>query len=421
MPSDPPAFVPPPYPHDRLGPIRATASAVPGGMLDASVGTPVDPMPAVVLDALAVAAPAGTGYPATIGSPKFREAAVGWMARRFACSLTVDDVIACIGTKEVVASLPRMLSLRDPSRDTVLYPAVAYPTYEMGALLAELRAVPVPVDDEWHLDLDRVDPADAERALLLWLNDPNNPTGAVSTPERMLDAVAWARSRGIVVASDECYAEFTYDADGAPAAPITALTTASDGGSDGVLVVHSLSKRSNMAGLRAGFVAGDRDLVTYLGELRKHGGLMMPSPIQAAAAAALGDDEHVREQQARYARRRALALPALESRGLVHDGGSSTFYLWLRDADRARDGWAIAEELATTGLVVAPGDFYGTASSDHVRVALTLTDAQIELLCERASRSRSPSIGEGSIVGKARSWGRSDRGEGMRTSLSARK
>ena len=141
-----------------------------------------------------------------------------------------------------------------------------------------------------------------------------------------------------------------------------------------MLVVHSLSKRSNMAGLRAGFIAGDRDLVTYLGEMRKHGGLMMPSPIQAAAAAALGDDEHVREQQARYARRRALALPALESRGLVHDGGSSTFYLWLRDADRARDGWAIAEELATTGLVVAPGDFYGSASTDHVRVALTLTD-----------------------------------------------
>ncbi|HEY3669383.1 MAG TPA: succinyldiaminopimelate transaminase [Acidimicrobiia bacterium] len=384
--SDSPAFVPPPYPHDRLGPIRATAAAVPGGILDASVGTPVDPMPAVALDALAAAAPAGTGYPATIGSPTFREAAVGWIDRRFGVELTVDDVIACIGTKEVVASLPRMLSLRDPSRDTVLYPAVAYPTYEMGALLAGLRAVPVPVDDEWHLDLDRVDPADADRALLLWLNDPSNPTGAVATPEGMTDAVEWARARGILVASDECYAEFTYDADGAPTAPVTALDASPDGGSDGVVVVHSLSKRSNMAGLRAGFVAGDRGLITYLGEMRKHGGLMMPSPIQAAAAAALGDDAHVREQQVRYARRRALALPALESRGLVHDGGSSTFYLWLRDADRTRDGWAIAEELATTGLVVAPGDFYGSTSTDHVRVALTLTDGQIELLCERATK-----------------------------------
>jgi aspartate/methionine/tyrosine aminotransferase len=252
----------------------------------------------------------------------------------------------------------------------------------MGARLAGLRAVAVPVDDDWHLDLDRVAPGDADRALVLWLNDPSNPTGAVATPQGMLDAVAWARARGIVVASDECYAEFTCDADGAPTEPVTALHA----GSDGVLVVHSLSKRSNMAGLRAGFVAGDRELVTYLGELRKHGGLMTPAPIQAAAAAALGDDEHVREQQARYARRRAVALPALEARGLVHDGGSSTFYLWLRDAERARDGWAVAEELATTGLVVAPGDFYGTASADHVRVALTLTDAQIQLLCERATK-----------------------------------
>jgi succinyldiaminopimelate transaminase len=376
------AFVPPPYPHDRLGAVRETAAAVPGGMIDASVGTPVDPMPKIVLDALAAAAPGATGYPATIGSASLRDAAAGWIHRRFGCVIAPDDVVACIGTKELVASLPRALSLRDPSRDTVLYPAVAYPTYEMGALLAGLRAVPVPVDDAWHLDLDRVDASDANRALLLWLNDPSNPTGAVATPQGMLDAVAWARARGILVASDECYAEFTYDTDGCPAESVTALRA----GADGVLVVHSLSKRSNMAGLRAGFVAGDHELVRYLGEVRKHGGLMMPDPVQAAAAVALGDDEHVREQQARYARRRALALPALESRGLVHDGGSSTFYLWLRDADRTRDGWTIAEDLAATGLVVAPGDFYGASSTDHVRVALTLTDEQVDLLCDRAAR-----------------------------------
>jgi succinyldiaminopimelate transaminase len=382
MASESMAFVPPPYPHDRLEPIKAIAAAVPGGMIDASVGTPVDPMPTVVLEALEDAAPHGTGYPATIGSPGFREAACGWLERRFGCALTTDDVIACIGTKEVVASFPRLLSLRDPSRDTVLYPAVAYPTYEMGARLAGLRPVPVPVDAAWQLDFDRVDRADAERALLLWLNDPSNPTGAVATPARMHDAVEWARTRSIVVASDECYAEFTYDADGTPAAPVTALAASTDG----VLAVHSLSKRSNMAGLRAGFVAGDRALVTYLGEMRKHGGMMLPSPIQAAARAALSDDAHVREQQARYARRRARALPALESRGLVHDGGSSTFYLWLRDAERSRDGWAIADDLAATGLVVAPGDFYGAVSTDHVRVALTLTDEQIDLLCERTTK-----------------------------------
>jgi succinyldiaminopimelate transaminase len=375
------AFVPPPYPHDRLGPVRAAAAAVPGGMVDASVGTPVDPMPEVVRRALIDAAPGATGYPATIGSARFREGAVAWIDRRFGCTVGADQVVACIGTKELVASLPRVLSLRDPSRDTVLYPAVAYPTYEMGALLAGLRAVPVPVDDQWRLDLGQVDAADADRALVLWLNDPSNPTGVTASPERMVDAVEWARTRGIVVASDECYAEFTYDAAGEPTAPVTALSA----GTDGVLAVHSLSKRSNMAGLRAGFVAGDRSVVGYLGEVRKHGGMMMPAPVQAAAAAALADDEHVRVQQARYARRRAVALPALESRGLVHDGGSSTFYLWLRDGDASRDGWAIADDLATTGLVVAPGDFYGRTSADHVRVALTLTDEQIQLICERAT------------------------------------
>jgi succinyldiaminopimelate transaminase len=372
-------FVPPPYPHDRLAELKARAEAAPGGLIDASVGTPVDPMPEVAVQALIDATRGATGYPATIGSAAYRTAAAAWIERRFGCELTAEQICACIGTKEAVASLPRALSLRDPSRDVVLFPSVAYPTYAMGATLAGLRAVPVPVDDTWHLDLSAVDPADADRALLLWLNDPSNPTGVTATPSAMAAAVRWARERGIVVASDECYAEFTYDDAGAPAAPVTALTA----GVEGVLAVHSLSKRSNMAGLRAGFFAGDPELINYLGEVRKHSGLMTPAPVQAAAAAALGDDEHVREQQARYAARRAVALPALEARGLVHDGGPSTFYLWLRTAEGPSDGWAIAADLAATGLLVAPGEFYGPAGAHHARVALTLTDDQVALACER--------------------------------------
>ena len=288
-------------------------------------------------------------------------------------------MIACIGTKELVASLPRMLSLRDPSRDTVLYPAVAYPTYEMGAMLAGLRAVPVPVDDEWHLDLDRVDPADAERALVLWLNDPSNPTGAVATPQR--DASTRSAGRGSGASSSPATSATPSSPTTTPVRP-PRRSPRSHAGADGVLAVHSLSKRSNMAGLRAGFVAGDRELVGYLGEMRKHGGLMMPAPVQAAAAAALGDDEHVREQQARYARRRAVALPALESRGLVHDGGPSTFYLWLRDADRRERRLGHRRRpRRPPACVVAPGDFYGTASADHVRLALTLTDDAARRSC----------------------------------------
>jgi succinyldiaminopimelate transaminase len=344
------------------------------------VGSPVDPIPEVVIQALAESAPAATGYPPTIGSPALREAAAGWMRRRFGVDVPIEAIMACIGTKEVVAGTPRILSLRDPSRDTVLYPAAAYPTYAMGAELARLRAVAIPFDADWHLDLDAVDPADAARALLIWLNDPSNPTGAGATAAQMRRAVEWARERGIVVASDECYAEFTYDEKGAPAAPVTALAS----GPEGVLVVHSLSKRSNMAGIRGGFVAGDAELVGYLGEIRKHAGFMTPAPVQAAAAAAFGDDVHVDVQRARYARRRARILPALESFGLVHDGGPSTFYLWLREGQRrtGEDGWAVAARLAGVGIVAAPGELYGEAGLEHARLALSVTDEQVERMVE---------------------------------------
>ncbi|MEX2256363.1 MAG: succinyldiaminopimelate transaminase [Acidimicrobiia bacterium] len=371
-------FVPPPYPHDRLGELRAIAAAAPGGLIDASVGTPVDPTPQVALEAASTALGEATGYPATIGAPALREAAAAWIRRRFGVTVAADAVMACLGTKEVVAGLPRLLSLRNPDRDTVLYPALSYPTYAMGATLAGLRAVPVPVDEHWRPDVTAVDRDDVDRALLLWCNDPANPSGVSASRAELAATVEWARARDIVVASDECYAEFTYDDTGAPAAPITVL----DRGNDGVLAVHSLSKRSNMAGFRVGFVAGDADLVRYLGEVRKHAGMMVSTPMQAAAAAALGDDSHVDEQRARYATRRARALPALEAFGLVHDGGPSAFYLWLRSAGEETDGWELAGRLARAGVLGAPGDLYGPAGASHVRLALTLTDDQVERLVQ---------------------------------------
>jgi succinyldiaminopimelate transaminase len=380
-----PGFVPPPYPHDRLLELRAIAESVPGGIVDCSVGTPVDPMPAVAQRALADAAPAATGYPAAIGAPAYRQAAAAWISRRFGVDISPEAVLACIGTKELVASLPRLLALRDPSRDTVLYTGVAYPTYEMGARLAGLRGVPVPLDDRWLLDLSRVSEADADRALLVWVNEPGNPTGSSGGATHLGAVADWARDHGAIVASDECYAEFTYDEAGAPATPATVLTA----GTDRVLAVHSLSKRSNMAGLRAGFIAGDAELVRYLGEVRKHAGLMTPAPVQAAAVAALADDAHVDEQRARYARRRAQALDALGRWGLVHDGGPSTFYLWLRAGDGGEDGWSIARGLAERGLLVAAGDLYGPAGADHVRLSLTQTDERLALAFERlASKER---------------------------------
>jgi len=372
-------FVPPTFPQDRLDELRATAAAVAGGSVDTSIGTPVDPVPEVALEALRAAAPGSAGYPPSAGTAALREAASAWMARRFGVDVAAEAVAACVGTKEVVASIPRLLSLRDPSRDTVLYPAVSYPTYEMGARLAGLRAVPVPVDGQWRLDVGQVSADDANRALLLWLNEPGNPTGA-STPAAELAAVVeWGRSHGAIVASDECYAEFTYDESGAPAPPVTVL----DAGAERVLAVHSLSKRSNLAGLRAGFVAGDPELVRYLAEVRRHAGMIVPTPVQAAAAAVLADDTHVDQQRERYRRRRAMALAALEGFGLAHDGGTSTFYLWLRDGADAQDGWGLAARLAGRGLVVAPGDLYGPGGVDHVRLSLTVTDDQLTLALDR--------------------------------------
>jgi succinyldiaminopimelate transaminase len=374
-----PGFVPPPYPHDRLLDLRAIAETVPGGIVDCSVGTPVDPMPEVARRALADAAPDATGYPAAIGAPAYRQAAAAWIIRRFGVDVSPDDLLACIGTKELVASLPRLLALRDPSRDTVLYPGVAYPTYEMGGLLAGLRAVRVPLDDRWLLDLSRVSEADTQRALLLWVNEPGNPTGSTGGNAHLGAVAQWARQRDVIVASDECYAEFTYDEAGRPATPATVLSA----GQDGVLAVHSLSKRSNMAGLRAGFVAGDPELIGYLGEMRKHAGLMTPAPVQAAAAAALADDAHVDEQRDRYVRRRELALDALHEFGLVHDGGPSTFYLWLRAAGGGEDGWSIARRLAERGLLVAAGELYGPGGAGQVRLSLTQTDERLTLAFER--------------------------------------
>src|SRR5918912_4556193 len=257
----PAPFVPPPSPYARLDALKRRAAEAPGGIVDLSIGTPCDPVPEIVTRALASAGPRWAGYPVAAGLPPLREAASGWLERRLGVSVPPAQVVACVGTKELVASLPHALRLRDPSRDTVLYPAISYPTYEMGAILAGCRAVPVPLGEGWHPDLGTVTEEDAGRALLLWLNEPGNPTGSAATSQQLMAAVEWARARGITGANDECYVEFVYDADDRPAPwRATALAT----GAEGVLAVHSLSKRSNMAGYRSGFVAGDGELVRYL-------------------------------------------------------------------------------------------------------------------------------------------------------------
>jgi succinyldiaminopimelate transaminase len=374
----PGGFVPPPYPYERLDALKTLADSLPGGVVDCSIGTPCDPVPDVASRAAAAAIAASNGYPPSAGTLALRDAAAGWIRRRFGVDVEAAHVGACVGTKELVASLPHVLRLRDPERDTVLYPAIAYPSYEMGAVLAGCRAVPVPLDAGWHLDLDAISDADAERALVLWINEPGNPSSSTTDDAYFLRVAQWARARGVIVASDECYAEFS-------PRPATILGA----GLEGMLAMHSVSKRSNLAGMRVGFYAGDADLVSYLVETRKHAGLMAPTIVQAAAAAALGDDDHVAVQRERYAERRDLVRAALADHGLEHDGGDATFYLWLRSAEGVDDGWEIATRLATdAGLLVSPGDLYGALGADHVRLALVQPRDRLELALDRLVRAR---------------------------------
>ncbi len=356
-------FVPPPYPYDRLAELTTIGNAFDGGAVDLSIGTPADPPPPAVQAALAAGDPA-RGYPPSIGTLAFRRAAAQWIDRRLGAVVDPDtEVAAVVGTKEFVASAPLYLKLRDPSRDTVLYPSISYPTYEMGATLAGLRAVP-------YRSLDEIDPDDAARALAVWVNSPGNPTGELHD----LDAAArWGRERGVPVLSDECYAEFTWDGP-----PSTILRT----GTTGVLAVHSLSKRDNFAGARIGFYAGDSELVHYLREVRKHAGLMPPGPVQAAAVVALGDDEHVELQRTRYLARLHRLRELLVKAGYPCEIPAGAFYLWVAAPDG--DSWAAARDLAErAGVVVSPGEFYGSDGAGYFRVAAVQPDDRIELAASR--------------------------------------
>jgi succinyldiaminopimelate transaminase len=365
----------PPYPYDRLDGLAKLAEAHPGGMVDCSIGTPYDPPLPAVVEALATS---GTerGYPASAGSPQLRQAAAAWLARRFGIGeLPVTSVAACVGTKELVASVPHVLRLRQPERDTVLYPAISYPTYAMGAELAGCRAVAVPTAPgrTGGLDLDAIDPEDAARALVLWSNSPSNPTGGLGD---LAAEAAWGRKRGVPVFSDECYAEFTWD--GSPRSML-------EWGTFGVVAVHSLSKRSNLAGVRVGFYAGDAELVEFLRAVRQHAGLMVPGPAQAAGVAALSDDEHVVRQRERYLERLEYLAGVLTGYGCPTSLPEGGFYLWVPvPRGRWADAWAMAEALARDGgILVSPGDLYGAAGAGHVRIAVVQPLERLALVGER--------------------------------------
>ncbi|WP_449224175.1 succinyldiaminopimelate transaminase [Amycolatopsis speibonae] len=356
----------PAFPWSALMPLRALAAGHPGGIVNLALGTPVDPSPDVARAALAAAADA-PGHPATEGTPEFREAATRYLKRRLGAEVAETAVLPAVGTKELIAWLPAALGL-GPG-DTVAYPRLSFPTYDVSARLA--GATPQAVD------LTAGPPAFTPK--LLWLNSPSNPDGRILTVAELREYVEWGRKHGVLVVNDECYIEHGWTAE-----PVSILHPDVSGpGHEGVLAVHSLSKRSNMAGYRAGFVAGDERLVRTLLEVRRHAGLIVPAPIAAAMTAALNDDDHVAGQRLRYLRRRTLLLEALLGRGFRVDGSAGSLFLW---ATEGRPCWDTTRDLAELGILVAPGEIYGPAGEKHVRLALTATDERIETAVTRLRR-----------------------------------
>jgi succinyldiaminopimelate transaminase len=357
----------PDFPWDSLAEDAALARRHPDGIVDLSVGTPVDPVPDVVRAALRGPAAAEPGYPTTHGTPALREAVAASLARRFGVVVDPAAVLPTIGSKELVAWLPTLLGV-GPG-DLVVLPELAYPTYEVGARLAGAE----------HLRADGTAAVGPRRVALVWVNSPSNPTGRVLPAEHLRKVVDWARERGAVVASDECYLSLSGGAERSADAPrgsaVSILHPEVCGGAhDGLLAVHSMSKSSNLAGYRAGFVTGDPALVAALLEVRKHAGMIVPRPVQAAMAAAASDDAHVAAQAQVYTRRRSRLRVALEAAGMRVEHSEAGLYLW---ASAGRPSRLTVRDLAKQGVLVAPGEFYGPGGARHVRVALTATDERI--------------------------------------------
>lgn len=351
----------PEYPWEAVRPYAELARQHPDGIVDLSIGSPVDPTPKVISDSLSSATDAHD-YPLTAGSAALRAAIASWYERRRGVSVDTGAVLPTVGSKELVALLPFLLGLGQG--DVVVHPEIAYPTYAMSAALVGATAVAADDPARWP-----------ENTKLIWLNSPANPTGQVRGIDYLRSAVRRARELGAVIANDECYAELGWDGEWATS-PTPCILHPSIVGKDhtGVLSVYSLSKQSNLAGYRAAFLAGDSSIVSELLNVRKHAGLMLPAPVQAAMVAALNNETHVAEQKQRYALRRAMLIPALEHAGFTLVHSEAGLYLW---ATRGADCWQDVEALAALGILVGPGIFYGDEARQFIRLSLTATDERI--------------------------------------------
>lgn len=335
-----------------------------------SIGSPVDPTPQVVQDAL-VAASNSPGYPSTAGTLAFREAVAEWFARRRGVTgLTEANVLPTIGSKEFISFLPLFLGL-GPG-DIVVQPEQAYTAYAVGAAFCGATVVSEDDPERW--------PAGTK---LIWINSPSNPTGRVMDVTELRQAVAKARELGAYLASDECYAELGWEGAWAnQAVPSVLDPRVTDGNLDGLICVYSLSKQSNLAGYRAAFAAASPELVKGIVNLRMHAGMITPLPTQKVMIAALADEEHVAVEKELYRERREVLLEAVKAYGFKVEHSEAGLYLW---ATLEEDCWKTVETMAQLGIVVVPGSFYGGSTSKFVRFSVTATDANI---AEAAKRLR---------------------------------
>lgn len=367
----------PDFPWDSLAEATARARAHPDGMIDLSVGSPVDPTPPLLQSTLAEASNA-PGYPTVRGTTHTREAiAHWWRSVRNATAVTPEGVFATIGSKEMVGLLPTLLGC-GPG-DTVVHPAIAYPTYAVGAAVVGATAVASDDPDLWP-----------DNTKLVWLNSPSNPTGEVATVDHYRATIERARELGAVVASDECYALL-----GSPDQPVTPSLLSDEvtqGDLTGLIALYSLSKQSNLAGYRAAMVAGDPELLAPVILARRHLGLIAPEPIQRVLAVALADPQHAQETRQRYHHRRDILTAGVEAAGLTITGGTAGLYLWATAGQASMD---TVMACADRGILVAPGHFYGPAGASHVRIALTASDDQIQQAASRLAQS--PQIATGPV------------------------
>jgi acetylornithine aminotransferase len=374
-----------PYPFEELDRRIAAAREAGRELIDLGVGDPREETPEVIRDALVDAVGPVSSYPRAAGLPELRHAIEVWIERRFGVHVSPDrQILPTLGSKEVVFSLAQAVLDPPAGKDLVLVTSPGYPIPERGARYAGADVVRLPLTAEHRFlpDLDAVDDETWERAAILWLNYPNNPTGAVAPLTYLADAAARCRAHDVLLASDEAYSELWF---GESAPPSVLMVDDDPDGSrhPNVVAINTLSKRSSMTGHRSGFIAGDEILIAALKRLRPAVGVTPQEFVQRASVAAWGDELHVEENRARYAAKREVFLALFERHGVPVDGSEGTFYLWVRVPERRSSlAWAL-ELLERTGVVVAPGSFFGPEGEGHVRIAMVQSlDA-----CERAAQA----------------------------------